>query len=408
MTANAASGGTLATNLVAFVRALRRAGIPVGVEETANLGRALESIDLGQRDQVFYAARALLVRRHEDLALFASLFDRFFRARFDLRAPRPPRPPARPKNRPLALADFMARRAGDDDPSVELDDRAGAWSATETLRRRDFADLEPEELERVQRLIPRLRLRVAERTTRRQRPERRGEAIDLRRTLAKLAKHGAVPARLPRRQRASKPRPLVLIADISGSMEKYARLVLLLFYCLAHSGKSAARRVESFVFGTRLTRITPALELRNVDRAVGEAAARVADWSGGTRIGDSLADFNRRWARRILRRGAVVVLVSDGCDRGAPGDLARAMRFLSHRAHRLVWLNPLLGDARYRPRTRGMSAALPFVDDFLPVHNLISLEQLAEHLETLPARRSARRQTSPMDQWTDTDSASAP
>lgn len=399
--------GYLLANVTRFIRVMRQAGLVVSVSQSQDLARALTWIDLGDRHQVFHTARALLVNRHEDLRLFQVLFDAFFRQHGDpLRVLKPPRPRRKQqKQRPLTLVDYMARQAGKDAPSLDVDDRANTWSAVELLKHRDFAALDDEELQRVRSLIQNLQFRVAERTTRRRRPDARGATIDLRRALAETAKRGAVPARLPRKQRTIKPRPLVLLADISGSMEKYARLVLLLFYCLAQGSRGrglqgqgvlsgnrqgGTRSVESFVFGTRLTRITPALRLRNVDRAADEAAHSVVDWSGGTRIGDAIADFNRRWARRVLGRGAVVVVVSDGCDRGDPGSLAAAMRFLGQRAHRLIWLNPLLGDSRYQPRTRGMVAALPFVDDFLPVHNLHSLEQLAEHLRNVPPRRPPR------------------
>jgi uncharacterized protein with von Willebrand factor type A (vWA) domain len=179
---------------------------------------------------------------------------------------------------------------------------------------------------------------------------------------------------------------VVLLADISGSMAKYSRLLLQFFYGMSQS----LRRVESFVFGTRLTRITPQLKLRNIDRALESAAAEVVDWAGGTRIGESLRSFNRDWSRRVLRRGAVVIVVSDGWERGDVETLRREMRYLAHRCHRLVWLNPLLGTPGYQPLVEGMSAALPFVDDFLPIHNLESLRALAAHLVSLPERRSVR------------------
>ncbi len=188
-----------------------------------------------------------------------------------------------------------------------------------------------------------------------------------------------MPLTLPRQSPKVKQRPVVLIADISGSMEKYSRLVLQLFYSMSHS----LGGVESFVFGTRLTRITPQLALRNIDQAVDQAARQILDWGGGTRIGESLGAFNRRFARRVLRRGAVVLILSDGWERGDSDLLRREMRYLSHRCHRLIWLNPLLGGKGYEPKTAGMVAALPFVDDFLSVHNVDSLEALGRHLGNL-------------------------
>ncbi len=204
--------------------------------------------------------------------------------------------------------------------------------------------------------------------------------------LREAAKHGGALIDLAHLSRKIKQRPMVLLADVSGSMERYTRILLQFFYGMSHS----LERVESFVFGTRLTRITTQLKLRNIDRALAAASAQVVDWSGGTRIGESLQAFNRLWSRRVLRRGAVVILISDGWECGDVTRLRREMRHLAHRCHRLVWLNPRLGNPRYEPAVQGMSAALPFVDDFLPIHNLESLQALADHLVSLPDRRPVR------------------
>ncbi len=202
---------------------------------------------------------------------------------------------------------------------------------------------------------------------------------------------GSVPAQLPRRRATIKPRPVVLLADISGSMTTYSRLLLLFFHSITRS----LGGVESFVFGTRLTRVTPALALRNVDRALQETAHHVVDWEGGTRIAESFGQFRRRWSKRLLNRGAIVVVVSDGCEPCASPDdatvLGDEVARLRRRCHRLIWLNPRLGAPGYAPRVAGMMAALPFLDDFLPIHNLDSLHQLAAHLQALPARRSGTR-----------------
>ena len=172
---------------------------------------------------------------------------------------------------------------------------------------------------------------------------------------------------------------MILLADISGSMERYSRLVLQFFHAMVRTMPG----VETFVFGTRLSRITPQLRLRNVDRALDEAAREVVDWAGGTRIGRCLGDFNRSWSRRVLRRGAVVVVVSDGCDRGDAGELVREMRYLRHRAHRVIWLNPHAGHAAYTPSVAGMSAAMPYVDDFLPIRDMRSMSDFSETLGRL-------------------------
>jgi uncharacterized protein len=176
----------------------------------------------------------------------------------------------------------------------------------------------------------------------------------------------------------------VILADISGSMEKYARLLLQFLYSVAHS----LERVECFVFGTRLTRITGQLKVRNIDQAIDQAAHEVADWAGGTRIGASLRDFNRHWGRRVLGRGAVVLLISDGWEQGDPALLADEVRRLQRRCHRLIWVNPLLGRETYQPRVGGMQAVLPHIDDFLPINNFQSLTELARHLGVLDRRRS--------------------
>jgi uncharacterized protein with von Willebrand factor type A (vWA) domain len=212
--------------------------------------------------------------------------------------------------------------------------------------------------------------------------DNKGQRLHLRRVLASAARQGGVPLELAWQRRKIKERPLVLLADISGSMEKVSRLVLQFFYCMAHS----AQAVESFAFGTRLTRITPALKHKNIDVALAEAAREVVDWSGGTRIGASLQHFNQQWGRRVLRRGAVVLIISDGWERGEVSVLRREMRALQLRCHRLIWLNPLLGKSSYQPLVEGMQAALPYVDDFLPIHNLQSLSLLAARLKSLDAR----------------------
>jgi len=214
-----------------------------------------------------------------------------------------------------------------------------------------------------------------------------GSAVDLRRMLRRGVRYAAEPVDLPRRARVERPRPLVLLCDVSGSMERYSRMLLEFV-----AGLSAdPGRVESFVFATRLTRITRRLRRRRFDEVLAGIAGDVPDWAGGTRIGDALRAFNVRWARRVLGRGPVVLLISDGWDRGDPATLAREIARLQRSCHRLVWLNPLLGSPAYEPLTRGMQTALPFIDDFLPVHNLVSLEDLVAHLESLPLRRPDRR-----------------
>jgi len=231
-----------------------------------------------------------------------------------------------------------------------------------------------------------MRWQMSLRQTRRRTHDRHGEFLHLRRAMRSATKYGGVPLQLSWQSRKIKQRPFILLADISGSMEKYSRLMLQFFYSVSHSLKD----VECFVFGTRLTRITNQLKIKNIDRAVTEAAHDVVDWSGGTRIGESLRTFNQQWSRRVLRRGAVVLIVSDGWERGDVSVLKQEMRYLQHRSHRLIWLNPLLGLTTYQPLVEGMSAALPYIDDFLPVHNLQSLTELAKHLGNLGKAHSVK------------------
>jgi uncharacterized protein with von Willebrand factor type A (vWA) domain len=378
-------------NLFVFTQALRQVGLPISLQQIIDFSRALELIDLGSRDQVYHAARCLLLNRPENLRLFDLVFNRFWRVQpLDNKSQRSqasPRPNFRPEQKPVFnLVTYMAYRARPADEEIEAADKSATFSSIEILRQKEFSELTPEELETVKRLIQQMQWQISLRQTRRQVSDPRGNILHLRRALRTATKYGGVPLDLAWQSKKIKQRPLVLIADISGSMEKYARLVLQFFYSVSHSLK----QVECFVFGTRLTRITSQLKLKNIDRAIDEAAREVVDWSGGTRIGDSLKAFNQQWSRRVLRRGAIVLIISDGWERGDVASLKREMRYLQHRCHRLIWLNPLLGKSTYQPLVEGMAAALPFVDDFLPIHNLQSLSVLAEHLGALGQRRSMK------------------
>ncbi len=375
------------TNCLTFARMLQRAGLPVGLEQRLDLLRALALVDIGSREQVYHACRSMLVGGRDQLPVFDAIFARFWRrheegpARRRQTMPRAPR--HRPREQPFTIVTYMAYKARLGDEAVDVADKAGAYSPGELLQRKEFSAMSPEELAQVRRLIQRLDWRVSRRVTRRRAPRRRGEALLMRRVVRDAARHGGVPLNLPRQERKRKPRPLVIIADISGSMEKYSRLLLQLCY----SAGRRLSRVESFVFGTRLTRVTGQLRLRNLDRALEQAAREVVDWGGGTRIGASLHSFNRRWARRVLGRGAVVLVISDGWEHGDPQLLAREVRALRRRSHRLIWLNPLAGRDGYRPLAAGMAAARRHIDDFLPIHNLQSLEDLAARLANLDPRR---------------------
>ncbi len=381
--------GALFHNLVLFGRVLRGLGLDVNPSRVLDVFHALRHIEIGRRPDFYYTLRSLLVHRREDQPLFDQAFTLFWRAPRERGemwiaglTPRPRRqlqvvpPPLRPPPADDARADAPA---ADQPPRIEA---TLTYNAAEVLRRKDFAEMTAEELAAVQRLIAQVRWQLGERRTRRRRPGR-GPWLDLRRTVRRSLRHGGELLTWARREPKRRPRPLVVIADISGSMERYARLLLHFIY-----GVTAGldQPVESFVFGTRLTRITRPMADRDVDRALHAVSQAVDDWAGGTRIGECLKRFNFDWGRRVLGRGAVVLLISDGWDRGDPALLGREMARLKRSCHRLIWLNPLLGLPEYEPLTRGMQAALPYVDDFLPVHNLASLEDLAARLAALPER----------------------
>lgn len=381
-------GAALLHNVVRFGRALRLAGLPVTVAQMSELIRALGWIELADREQFFNTARALLVNRKEDLAIFTLVFLRFWRGPGETVRPQPRRMPRAPRHDAVqgrfTIVNYMAYRASLAEVELDVGDRSGSWTDIDVLRTKRFAEMTPEEIEAVARLLRELRWGLLRRTTRRRVRSPTGRTLDFRRLLRQTARLGALPARLPKRRRLEKERPLILIADISGSMERYSRLVLQFF----HSAVRAYDSVETFVFATRLSRITPQLRLRNIDRAIAEAARDVSDWAGGTRIGACLRTFNRDWSRRVLRRGAVVAIISDGCDRGDPDELRREMRYLSHRCHRLVWLNPHLNHPRYSPDVTGMQVALEFVDEFLPADDVASLQAFARAFEDAPRARA--------------------
>jgi uncharacterized protein with von Willebrand factor type A (vWA) domain len=381
---------TFVANQHHFSRTLRRAGLPVTMGQALDHLRALEIIDLARRDHVYFATRALLVTRAEDLGVFDAVFEDFWmnRSRSKLKPPKRQQNSLASSGQPFNISSYKDFKSRHFREEPEVDDKAGRFSAHEALMSRRFSEMSPEELEAVRKLIRNMQWRVSNRPTRRYIPSRKGPRLHLRAIFADAGKHGGVPLNILRRKQKVKQRPIIALADISGSMEKYSRLLLQFLHSMARG----LNDVETFVFGTRLTRLTQQLRLRNIDRAVAESARQVIDWSGGTRIGDCLATFNRRWSRQVLHRGSIVVVISDGCERGDPATLRKEMRFLQHRCHRLIWLNPYLGGQGYQPSVEGMSTALPFVDDFLSIRNLRSLHDLADHLGALSPRRSERRQ----------------
>ena len=381
---------TIAANVLLFGRMLRDAGLDVHHGRLVDAIQALEWVGIRSRQDVSATLCSLLVHRHEDLARFDRAFDLFFHAH------RPPSP-----GLPLFSLGERARVVAKAAPgavvrteleglqpqaagAAETASRAvGAYSATEHLSKtKDFAEFTDAELARARELLESLPWTLSIRRTRRWQRAANG-SVDLRPLLRQNLMRGGDTIVLPRRRRRDTARPLVLIGDVSGSMERYSRILLHFVYGLAHSGT----RVETFLFATRLTRITRHLLERRGDRTFARLVREVQDWGGGTRIGEALRAFNTRWARRVMRNGPVVLIVSDGWDRGDPDILSREVARVRRSCRRLIWLNPLLGSPNYEPLTRGMQAALRHVDDFLPAHNIASLEQLADHLRSLPSRR---------------------
>jgi uncharacterized protein with von Willebrand factor type A (vWA) domain len=389
--------GALLRNLLLFGRVLRSMGLDVNPGRMIDLVTALQFISIGSRSEFYHAARSLLVHRREDIAIFDEAFEVFWRSRagaptsLDLRALGEKRRQRRPKVVPPPLQEESRPGTGESAPG---DDRPPVVQATltynqrEVLRKKDFAELSEQELDAVKSMMAEMVWRVRERRTRRLRPGH-GRLLDLRRTLRLNLRYGGELLDWAEREPKMKPRPLVIIADVSGSMERYTRLLLLFTYGLA---KALEQKVEAFVFSTRLTRITRQLAERNLERALREVSRAVPDWSGGTRIGEALRAFNFEWGRRVLGHGALTIVISDGWDCGDVGVLSDEIARLQRSSRRLIWLNPLLGSPEYQPLTRGIQAALPHIDDFLPVHNLANLSDLAGYLANLSERRPQRRQ----------------
>ena len=390
------SSNHLLHNLILFGRLLRALGMDVNPGRMIDLVHALEHVNLARKADFYYTARSLLVHDRDDLPLFEQAFALFWRAPREkilweeLFVNRPEEPDPQPIIAPPPLQEeepIGGADENDNDEVQQIIEVTQTYSTRELLRHKDFGDLTQEELRAVKQFMAQMVWQLGLRRTRRQRPGR-GQRLDLRRSLRRNLRYGGELIEWPSRQFKFKPRPLIVIADISGSMERYARLLLHFIYSLA---KGLEQEVEAFVFSTHLTRITRQLRGREIDRALAEVSREVTDWSGGTRIGDSLKTFNFAWGRRVLGRGAVVLLISDGWDRGDPVLLKKEIGRLQRSCHRLIWLNPLLGSAEYEPLTRGMQAALPYIDDFLPVHNLASLEELATHLQALTAEKRPSR-----------------
>lgn len=401
--------GHLPENVLHFIRVLRGAGLPVGPAKVIDALAAVEAVGVGNRTDFREALAAVLCTRREHLDLYEQAFELFWRNPKLLEkmvvAMLPPvlgrtgeesEPPAVPGRLAEALAPPPAdvpKRDAEDEITL---DAAFTFSPREVLQTRDFATMSGEELGRVKRMLARLRLPLPKVPMRRTRPDDRGRRIDLRATLRRSMGASGAAAPLAFRARTRRTPPLVVLCDISGSMDRYSRMMLHFLHAITND----RHRVHVLLFGTRLTNVTRHLKHRDVDVALARVSSAVADWAGGTRIGASIAEFNRHWSRRLLGQNAVVLLISDGLDAEAGAGLEEAMERLAKSCRRLVWLNPLLRYADFEARPAGIRAMLPWVDDFLPVHSLASLEALAAALmrgETPGSRRrtnrAARRRT---------------
>jgi uncharacterized protein with von Willebrand factor type A (vWA) domain len=391
------AGGRLAENIMHFARTLRAAGLPVGPGRVLDAIRATETVGIGNRQDFYWALHATLVNRREQQEIFDQAFHIFWRnPRLLERAmamllpqlrgsPEAAEDQAEMSRR---LAEALARERGGDgrgaeeqeEEKVEVD-AVMTYSDRELLQRMDFEKMSVAEIAKAKRLIADMRLPIMALPTRRFRPDRLGRRIDMRASLrAALRSADSIPLRrrIPRRRHP----PLVILCDISGSMSRYSRIILHFMHAITNDRD----RVHTFVFGTRLTNVTRYLRHRDIDVALEKVGQTVADWSGGTRIGRCLADFNSRWSRRVLGQGAVVLFISDGLDRDAGEGLAKEMERLHKSCRRLIWLNPLLRYEGYEPKSMGARTIMPHVDEFRPVHSLESLADLTRVLSA-PGRR---------------------
>ncbi|HEX4207624.1 MAG TPA: VWA domain-containing protein [Ktedonobacteraceae bacterium] len=409
-------GERLLYRLTEFGHLLWEVGINVGPRQMLELVETLSLVDFTKPEDFYNTLKCCLVSKHEYEMIFDQMFSYYWYMRDKpkkenaqgavRREERQMRlPPSERKRleeqmntrelrkelrKEMRETERRNQKTTHDEDEGQEDDKGDpqglAYSGFEQLRKKDFENFTWDEVQEAKRLMSEMRWNLGMRPTRRKAPARNGAYPDMRRIIRRNLKHGAEPIELSWRKTKHKPRPLVIICDISGSMSLYSRLLL----HFIHTISNGLLNVEAFVFGTRLTRVTRQLKKRDVDDAVRDVSRSVQDWSGGTRIGDAIHLFNHRWGKRVLGRGAVVLLISDGWDRGDPTMLKIEMDRLQHSCHRLIWLNPLLGSADYRPLTIGMKTALPFIDNFLPVHNLDSLMNLGHLLSSIDESRPSR------------------
>ncbi len=389
-----AGDGRLLANLMHFARTLRAAGLPVGPGKVIDAVAAVEAVGISDRRDFYWTLHAVLVNRADQRVLFDQAFHVFWRNPELLKKMLGLVLPQLNIEMPQDEGTEMLRRLAEalhpnqparDSGETELEiDAAMTSSDREELHAMDFEKMSLEELARAKAAIARMRLPIHDIPTRRYARDPRGARADMRATLRAALRSGGL-IELKRKSQRRRPPPLVVLCDISGSMSRYSRV----FLHFMHSITNDRDRVHTFVFGTRLTNITRYLRFRDVDIALDRVAEAVADWSGGTRIGNSVREFNRFWSRRVLGQGAVVLLITDGLDRDAGTGLAHQMDRLHRSCRQLIWLNPLLRYEGFEPRSLGMKAMLPYVDEFRPVHNLESLETLVDVISAAAQRHSA-------------------
>jgi uncharacterized protein with von Willebrand factor type A (vWA) domain len=378
--------GRLAENIVYFARALRAAGIPLGPRSVIDALDALQAAGIGTRDDFYWTLHAVFVKRHEHSMLFDQAFRIFFRKRAylerlmsmlmpQIEAPIADRAPPASQRVLDALFSGIGDKLEQKKSEIEVDARL-TMSDQEVLEKKDFAQMSAAEIADARQAIKRLALPLNEVKTRRLGPSRHGRMIDMRRTLRASMKAGGAVIDLKYLGEKTRQPPIVALLDISGSMSQYTRL----FLHFLHGVTDARKRVSTFLFGTRLTNVTRALRERDPDDALAACSASVPDWSGGTRIGTSLAAFNKKWARRVLSQGAIVLLITDGLERDPDDRLAFEADRLHRSCRRLIWLNPLLRYEGFEARAGGIRAMLPHVDELRPIHNLNSMAELCRAL----------------------------
>lgn len=377
---------TLERVAVGFARRLRTAGLVVPVSRTITYSRALDLVGLSSRERVYWAGRATLLGQREDVDVYDRVFSAYWLGVSTGVQPE--------KSEPVLLALDDVDSDGDSEPEVapEPDSEALAvrYSAVESLREKDFAAYSEEDWANAHRLIASLARSAELCRNRRQRPARRRHGnLDIRRTVRRSMLTGGEPLVLARKLQTDQPRPVVLLVDVSGSMEMYARALLSFAHAVTWSNRS--RKVEVFALGTRLTRITLELRTRDPNVALAAASSAVLDWSGGTRLGENIGRFNDQWGVRGVARGAMVIVLSDGWDRGDPALMTTEMERLSRVAHRVVWVNPLKALEGFVPVAQGMAAALPWVDDFVAGHSIDALEHLADVIANASGTKSAEK-----------------